>query len=159
MRTLLAILTLALCISAAPAEVVRPAPDFTFVGVGNKTQSLRNLRGQPVVLVIAPNPKHWAFNWQMRNLRELYEQFATKQVVFIAAFSEQGGLIKSNIPVVTVNDGPGVAAAYGAGRKFNIAIIGKDGNLDYQTPKVLSSERVRDVIQNSFAVQSNTGRQ
>jgi len=37
-------------------------------------------------------------------------------------------------------------------------IIGKDGNVDYQTKKVLPASRVRDVIQNSFAVQSNTGR-
>jgi len=42
--------------------------------------------------------------------------------------------------------------------KFNIAIIGKDGNLDYQTKQVLNSARVRDVIQNSYAVQANTGR-
>ena len=42
--------------------------------------------------------------------------------------------------------------------KFNIVIIGKDGNVDYQTSKVLPPERVRDVIQNSYAVQANTGR-
>ncbi len=42
--------------------------------------------------------------------------------------------------------------------KFNIVIIGKDGNVDYQTSKVIGAERVRDVIQNSYAVQSTTGR-
>jgi hypothetical protein len=43
--------------------------------------------------------------------------------------------------------------------RFNIIIIGKDGNVDYQTSKVIGGERVRDVIQNSYAVQANTGRQ
>ena len=37
--------------------------------------------------------------------------------------------------------------------------LGKDGNLDYQTSKVIGAERVRDVIQNSYDVQAHTGRQ
>ena len=36
---------------------------------------------------------------------------------------------------------------------FSLVIIGKDGNVDYQTNKVCSPERVRDVIQNSYEVQ------
>ncbi|WP_042726299.1 hypothetical protein [Chthoniobacter flavus] len=55
---------------------------------------------------------------------------------------------------------PGVAAAYGVPdkQKITIAIIGKDGNLDYQTNQVLNANRVRDVVQNSYAVQATTGR-
>ena len=58
----------------------------------------------------------------------------------------------------SANDGAAVASAYGVQGKFNIAIIGKDGNVDYQTRKILPASRVNDVIQNSYAVQSNTGR-
>ncbi|EDY15785.1 hypothetical protein CfE428DRAFT_6697 [Chthoniobacter flavus Ellin428] len=43
-------------------------------------------------------------------------------------------------------------------QKITIAIIGKDGNLDYQTNQVLNANRVRDVVQNSYAVQATTGR-
>lgn len=158
MRSLLLALTLALSLATSHAAVVRLAPDFTFPGVGGKAQSLKGLRGQPVVLIIAQSPKNGDFKGQVKYLREIYQQFANKQVVFVAAFTQEQGQIKSNIPFVTANDGGGVASAYGVQDKFNIVIIGKDGNVDYQTRKVLPPERVRDVIQNSYAVQANTGR-
>jgi len=58
------------------------------------------------------------------------------------------------------NNGAAVASAYSMPEKdkFNIVIIGKDGNVDYQTSKVIGAARVVDVIQNSYAVQSITGR-
>lgn len=142
----------------ATAAVVRLAPDFTFPGVGNKAKSLKSLRGQPVVLIIAPSPKNGDFKAQAKFLKEIYQQFASKQVVFVAAFTEDKGEIKSDIPFAVADNGAAVAGAYGVVDKFNIAIIGRDGNVDYQTRKVLPPERVRDVIQNSFAVQSTTGR-
>jgi hypothetical protein len=37
---------------------------------------------------------------------------------------------------------------------MNILIIGKDGNIDYQTSRTISGGRVRDVIQNSYQVQA-----
>lgn len=166
MRLILSALLLAAglaTVQAAPAPtksaVVRPAPDFTFPGI-SKSQSLKGVRGQPVVLVIAKSPKNGDFKAQVKILREIYQQFANKQVIFAAAFTGESGPVKSDIPFVVVNNGPGVAGAYGLTDKdkFNIAIIGKDGNLDYQTNKVLNSSRVRDVIQNSYAVQANTGR-
>ena len=49
-----------------------------------------------------------------------------------------------------------MATAYGAQGEFNLVIIGKDGNVDYQTDKVCTPERVRDVIQNSFVVQESS---
>ncbi len=141
----------------ANAAVVRPAPDFTFPGIG-KTKSLKSLRGQPVVLVIAKSPKTGDFKAQAKYLKEIYQQFASKQVVFVAAFTEETGVIKSDIPFAVADNGPSVAGAYEVADQFNIVIIGKDGNIDYQTKKVLPPERVRDVIQNSFEVQANTGR-
>jgi peroxiredoxin len=141
----------------ANAAVVRPAPNFTFPGIG-KTKSLKSLRGQPVVLVIAKSPKTGDFKAQAKYLKEIYQQFASKQVVFVAAFTEETGVIKSDIPFAVADNGPAVAGAYEVADQFNIVIIGKDGNIDYQTKKVLPPERVRDVIQNSFEVQANTGR-
>jgi peroxiredoxin len=158
MRSLLLALTLIVSLATAQAAVVRLAPDFTFPGIGNKSKSLKSLRGQPVVLIIANSPKVGDFKAQAKYLREIYQQFASKQVVFVAAFTEESGLIKSDIPFAVAENGPAVAGAYGVVDKFNIVIIGKDGNVDYQTKKVLPPERVRDVIQNSYAVQANTGR-
>ena len=80
------------------------------------------------------------------------------QESFVAAFTGEPGEIKSDIPFAVATNGPAVAGAYGVVDKFNIVIIGKDGNVDYQTKKVIPSSRVRDVIQNSFVVQSSTGR-
>ena len=166
MRSILSALLLAAglaTVNAAPAPlksaVVRPAPDFTFPGI-SKAQSLKGVRGQPVVLLIAKSPNVRDFKAQVKILRQIYQQFANKQVVFAAAFSGESGPVKSDIPFVVANNGPAVAGAYGLTDKdkFNIAIIGKDGNLDYQTNKVLNADRVRDVIQNSYAIQSTTGR-
>ena len=46
MRKLLFIGFLLLAIAASHAAVVRLAPEFSFPAAGNKTQSLRSLRGQ-----------------------------------------------------------------------------------------------------------------
>lgn len=152
-RQILSALLLGVSVCAAPAAVVRLAPDFTFPGAG-RVQSLKSLRGQPVVLLIADSPRTGAFRKQLKNLREIYGQFASRQVVFAAAFRNGGGPVDSNIPFAVANNGPAVAAAYEVRDDFNLVIIGKDGNVDYQTPKVCTAERIRDVIQNSFAVQS-----
>jgi peroxiredoxin len=158
MRPLLLVLSLIVGLTTASAAVVRLAPDFSFPGVGTKSKSLKSLRGQPIVLLIAKSPKNGDFKAQAKYLREIYQQFASKQVVFIAAFTDEAGVIKSDIPFAVADNGAAVAGAYGVTDKFNIVIIGKDGNVDYQTRKVLPPERVRDVIQNSYAVQANTGR-
>lgn len=165
MRTILSALLLAAGLATAQAKeppkpaVVRPSADFTFPGIG-KMQSLKGVRGQPVVLVIARSPKARDFKAQVKNLEEIYLDFANKQVLFVAAFTTESSAVKSNIPFLVANNGGNVAGAYGLTDKdkFSIAVIGKDGNLDYQTNKVLPSSRVRDVIQNSYAIQSTTGR-
>ena len=157
MRPLLLALSFIAVLATAHAAVVRSAPDFSIPGIG-KMKSLKALRGQPVVLVIAESPRTGDFKAQAKNLKDIYQQFASKQVVFVAAFTEDTGVIKSDIPFAVADNGPSVAGASGVADKFNIVIIGRDGNVDYQTKKVLPASRVRDVIQNSFAVQANTGR-
>ncbi|MDR3401751.1 MAG: redoxin domain-containing protein [Chthoniobacter sp.] len=159
MRPLLLTLSLIVALASAHAEVVRLAPDFTFPGIG-KSQSLKGVRGQPVVLLIAKSPKIGDFKTEVKNLGAIYQEFANKQAIFIVAFISDPAPVKSNIPFVVANNGAAVASAYSMPEKdkFNIVIIGKDGNVDYQTSKVIGAQRVVDVIQNSFAVQSITGR-
>jgi peroxiredoxin len=157
MRRLFSFLSLLVCLLAtdAGAVVVRTAPDFTFPGVGNKSRNLRSLRGQAVVIVVADSQRQRAFKKQLRYLREIYQQFASKQVVFIAALRDgNAAAIRSDIPFALANNGAAVAAAYGVEDDFQLIIIGRDGNIDYQTDRVATGERVRDVIQNSFAVQA-----
>ncbi len=134
------------------AATPRPAPGFTFTGVGG-TKSLHNLRGQPVVLFVASSPKSKAFKKQLQRTRPIYQEFASRGVVFAVAFSKQDGQVPSDIPVVIVNNGPSVAAAYDLQGDYLLAVIGKDGNLDLITSKVVAGTRVREVVQNSFEVQ------
>jgi hypothetical protein len=140
---------------ASHAAPVRLAPDFAFLAAGDKARSLRSLRGQSVVLIISDSPRRGTPRKQLKYLEEIYEQFASKGVVFVAAVPEGEERLPSNIPVARATNPGALSAAYGVEKGFQIAIIGKDGNLDYQTGKVLPPERVRDVIQNSFAVQES----
>lgn len=137
----------------AEAAVVRPAPNFTFAGPGNLS-SLRALRGQPVVLIVARSPHDRAVRQQAARLREVYQQFAAHKVVFIAAFLREEGPVKSDIPFVIAPNGRQIAEAYDVRGAFVVIIIGRDGNIDAQTSKVLPASRVKDVIQNSFEEQT-----
>lgn len=134
------------------AAVPRPAADFSFDGIGGK-KGLRSLRGQPVVVVIAKDPGSRAFRKQLKALAPIYQEFASRKVVFVAAFSEAPGEVKSNIPFVLAAHGAAVASAYDFQGDLTVAIIGVDGNLDLITGKVTPAFRIREVIQNSFSVQ------
>ena len=108
-----------------------------------------------MVLVISDSSKNGSLKKQLKYLQEIYQEFASKQVVVVVALPDSADTIPSNVPVALANNGAGVASAYGVSKGFHIAIIGRDGNLDYQTDKVLPPERVRDVIQNSYEVQTS----
>jgi hypothetical protein len=140
--------------------VPRPTPNFSFPGPGGRTQTLSSLRGQPVVLLVADSPKNGAFRKQLDYIAPLYSEFATRKAVFIAAFTREGGEapVKSNVPFVVANNGPSVAAAYNVTGKYNTILIGPDGNVNYQTGKVLPGFRIRDVMQNSYPVQTQMRR-
>jgi len=150
---LIAIAALAALCAQASAEVVQAAPNFTWTDASGKTQSLLSFKGQPVVLIVAPSPTSWAFRSQVGALREMYEQLAAHKTIFVAAFTQAGGMIKSNIPFVIASDGPRVAYDYHTAPKFGVAVIGRDGNLDYLTSKVLPVQRIYDVIDNSYVSQ------
>ncbi|MEO8353461.1 MAG: hypothetical protein ABI680_17160 [Chthoniobacteraceae bacterium] len=154
MTKVLPSLILLAALTVSNAAVVRLAPDFSWPGAGNKNRSLRSLRGQSVVLLIADSPKNGKFRKQLKWLDEIYTSFAAKGVVFIAAFQQGEGPVRSDIPFVVATNGAAVANAYGVKDGFSLVVIGRDGNVDYQTDRVRTGERVRDVIQNSFAVQA-----
>lgn len=139
---------------AAQGAVVRLAPEFTFPGPGNKAQTLHSLRGQPVVLVIANSSKSKALKKQLVWLRDLYQAFASRKAVFIAAYKNGAEPVQSNIPFALANNGAAVAAAYGVNGDFALVIIGKDGNIDYETVNPQTPQRIRDVMQNSFEIQA-----
>src|SRR5262245_14594853 len=145
MHLILRLIVLIAIITSAQAAVVRMAPDFTWPGAGNKARSLKSLRGQAVVLVIADSPRTGAFRKQLKWLKEIYGSFACKQ---------GEGPVHSDIPFVVANNGSSVAGAYGVNGNFGLVVIGRDGNVDYQTDEVRTGERVRDVVQNSFVVQA-----
>lgn len=157
MRTLL-FLTLSLLVFLAPvpANVVRKAPDFAWPGAGNKSRSLRSLKGQPVVLVIADTPRNGAFRKQVKWLNQTYSQLAARGTIFIAAFREGEGPVKSDIPFVVATNGASVASAYGVEGDFALVVIGRDGNVDYQGSEVRTGERIRDVILNNYEAQAAT---
>ena len=135
--------------AGAHAAVVRPAPNFGVEGAG-KNLSLKSFRGQPVVLVVTHDAREKAFRWQVDKLRETYSQFASEKVVFIAAIENGPAEVRSNIPFAFAQNPAGVAADYGFTGKFGIVVIGKDGNVDLTTTRVIPASRVRDVIFSSF---------
>ncbi len=137
-------------VSTSHADIVRPSPDFAL----STGKSLKTLRGQPVVLLVAPTPQSRAFRKQVKRLQDEYQTFAARGVVFVAAFTESSEGLRSNIPFAVARDGAAVAASYGVTGPFALMVIGRDGNLDLQTGKVSGAYRAMDAILNNFALQS-----
>lgn len=152
-KTLVAFALLASMALPCPASVVQMAPNFTWESAG-RANSLRSVKGQPVVLIIARNARMGVFKAQVNWLRKVYEDFASRKVIFAAAIENGDADIHSDIPFVIVNNAAQIAADFGVNDSFAIIIIGRDGNVDYQTTKVLTGTRVRDVIVNSFVEQN-----
>ena len=150
---LAALCLLALLPSGGSAEVVRGASDFTWLTSGARGQSLKSLRGQPVVLIVAQSPTQRIFRSQVGQLQKVYQLLGNDKAVAVAAFTQQPGLIKSNIPFVLAANPAAVAAAYDVTGPFAIFIIGKDGNIDALSNRVLPGQRILDIINNSFVVQ------
>jgi len=138
----------------AAANVVRPAPDFVLA----TGKPVRSLRGQPVVLLVAPSPRSRAFRKQVRRLEADYQRYAARSTVFVAAFTQSAEGLESNIPFVIARDGASVAAQYGVNTPFGLAVIGRDGNLDLITSEVSGGYRVRDAILNNYELQTQERR-
>jgi hypothetical protein len=140
------------------AQVVRPAPDFAWLKSGAGKAGLKALRGQPVILIVATSPRLRAFRAQVGQLHKVYQLLGNDKAVAVAAFTEEPGVIRSNIPFVLAANPPAVAAAYDVRGKFAIFIIGKDGNIDEISDRVLPGQRILDIINNSYVVQRDNRR-
>jgi hypothetical protein len=158
-RVLLSVLCLAaFAVTPSSADVVRPAPDFVWLASGGKGSSVKALRGQPVILIVARSPRQRVFRAQVGQLQRLYRLLGNTKAVAVAAFTEEPGAIRSDIPFVLAANPAAVASAYGVEGDFAIFILGKDGNLDIATDRVLPAQRILDIINNSFVVQSRNRR-
>jgi hypothetical protein len=157
-KTLVTILSLAIAASLTAAPNVRPAPDFTFPGIGG-AKSLRTLRGQPVVLLVAKNAESRAFRKQVQAIEETYRELASRKTVFAVAFEEGPGAVSSNVPFVVVNNGAAVAKAYGLKGDLVVGVVSPEGNLDLVSGEVTRGLRIREVILNTYSVQNAARRE
>lgn len=137
------------------SAVVRPAPEVAWLDAGRARQPLKKLRGQPVVVLLAPSADNGDFRKQARLLEKRYLDLSARKIVFIAAFGGANpARVESSIPFVLAADGPGTAAAFGAAGKFGCVVIGPDGNVDLQSDKVEAAQRILDVVNNSHQPQA-----
>lgn len=150
-----AIASLLLCAATLNAAVVKLAPDFSWEGTGGRAHPLKQFRGQPVVLLIAPSPESKAFRKEVAQVEKGFLDFSARKAVFITVFSGQPGAVQSNVPFVNAANGAAAAALYGAkDSPLTVVIIGPDGNIDMQSDRVEPSQRILDVINNTFTAQS-----
>jgi hypothetical protein len=134
-------------------SVPRPAPEFLWSGVNGKVRRLRDVRGHPVVLIFAENPSQKLFIKQIKELNRRSKQLAARYTLFFVAFTRETGLVtRTDIPFVILPDPGSVADAYRVG-DFGIAVISTDGNVDYATDRIITGQKVLDVIVNSYQAQ------
>jgi hypothetical protein len=139
-------------------SVPRPAPEFLWSGINGKVRRLRDLRGHPVVLIFAENPEQKMFIKQIKELNRRSKQLASRYTLFFVAFTkETGAVTRTDIPFVILPDPGSVADSYRVG-DFGIAIISTDGNVDYATDRVITGQKILDVIINSYAAQMQARR-
>jgi hypothetical protein len=148
----LAALALSLCLcAAAHGQVVRPAPNFDLAGTG---KSLKDFRGQTVVLLITKSAREKHFREMVYRLKQLYSDFAAERVIFVAAIENGPQEVLSNIPFVVAANPQEVASEYGVNGRYAIAVIGADGNVDLITDRLVAPERVRDMVYNNYESQA-----
>jgi hypothetical protein len=151
-KTLTILIATMVMLGVAQAAVVRLAPDFSWPG--GKHSTLKSLRGQPVVLIVARSARDGTFRKQAKRLKEIYQDFANRNVIFVAAFQKDEGTIPSDVPFLIADNGAKVATDYQVAGDFAVIVIGPDGNVDMQTSKLSPATRIRDVVINSYTVQA-----
>ena len=140
-------------------NVPRPAPEFLWASVNGKVKRLKDVQGQPVVLIFATDPLQKEFKKQLRNITRSYKNLVERKALFFVAFTKETGVITgSDVPFVVLPDPLAAADAYRVG-DFGIAVIGPDGNLDYATDKIIPGIKIINVMDNSYAIQSQERRE
>jgi len=146
------VLTLSGCASG-PDRNAPPAisnlPTFNWIASSGTPRSSRTFRGQPVVIIVANRPDQGQVRGQAKRLERQYRDFAGLETVFIAAMTQEGGRIESDVPFAYAADPLGLATDLGATGDFTLYVVAKDGSVVEQTNKVLSGQRVLDLIVNS----------
>ena len=144
---------------AAVPNVPRPAPEFLWASVNGKVKRLKDVEGQPVVLIFATDPNQKEFKKQVKNITKVYKSLAERKALFFVAFTRETGVITgSDVPFVVLPDPGSAADAYRVG-DFGIAVIGPDGNLDYATDRIIPGIKIINVMDNSYAIQSQERRE
>ena len=139
-------------------SVPRPAPEFLWSGVNGKVRKLRDVRGHPVVLIFAETPSQKLFIKQIKELNRRAKSLTARYTLFFVAFTrETGPVTRTNIPFVILPDPGTVADVYRVG-DFGIAVISPDGNVDYATDRVVTGQKILDVIVNSYQAQTQARR-
>lgn len=136
------------------AEVVRPAPVIAFPADAGKPRTLASFKGQPLIVLLADSPTRGAFKAQLKELAGSFDRLAVRSTVVAAGF--KGGnpaAARSNLPLVLLPEGAAACAAFQLKGDFAIVLVGPDGNIDYQTEKVLNMNRILEVMQNSYEIQ------
>lgn len=159
---MLLLLTASMCLAAPPekkvSQVSNPAPVFAGGAAEGRSMTLASLKGKPVLLLIAPSPGDHSFRRQISELRGRYERLASRGLLCFAAFTQEGGVIPSNVPFLSVNNSASVASAYGVPGGFAVAVIGCDGNLDCLSLAPLPGQRILDLVNNNASVQEQLRR-
>jgi hypothetical protein len=139
----------------AVRSVVRAAPP---VALANGRPSIQAFKGQSVILIYGNSPRTGAVRKQVKEVQRQFKELAGRQAVFVAAIESNPELLASDVPFLLAKDPAVVRSSFGWNGSFGLAIIGPDGNIDLLTEKVTPGPRLRDVIQNSYSVQSATRR-
>ncbi|MFZ4115463.1 MAG: hypothetical protein ACOYK6_01920 [Chthoniobacterales bacterium] len=143
---------LPLLMATEPSSVIAPAPDVVW-HQGNKIEHLSSLRGKPVLILITDSSRNHAFRHQLSELQGHYERLAAHGLMCLVAFTQEEGAVPSNIPFVTLLDGAAVAKSYSISTPFGLALLGADGNLDCQSTRPLSGQRIDDLMDASYTTQ------
>jgi hypothetical protein len=146
-------------INVPRSNVPRPAPEFLWASVSGKVKRLKDVEGQPVVLIFATDPQQKEFKKQVKNITRFYKGLVERKALFFVAFTKETGVITgSDVPFVVLPDPLAAADAYRVG-DFGIAVIGPDGNLDYATDRIIPGIKIINVMDNSYAIQSQERRE
>lgn len=141
--------------AARETSIVQLALDFSFRDANGHISSLKSLRGKPVILLIAPSAGKGRFRREVKAINRASRSFAARKAVFVAAFVQDGEMMRGDLPFLLATDASRIATTYGIDtNSYGLFVIGPDGNLDLRSTRVLSAQKIIDAIDNSYVVQA-----